>query len=71
MEGFISDRRKIHCPADDFCDVVDFISIDRWLAAPRRGFDGGVNFSLEELLQVFKSELYDLEDAVLKANPRL
>ncbi|HKD32430.1 MAG TPA: hypothetical protein VKB73_03060 [Gaiellaceae bacterium] len=70
LEEFVTARHQRDCP-NEFCEVVDFRSIDRWLAAPRRSFDDVVNFNLEELINVFKVDLYDLEEAVLRTSPRL
>jgi hypothetical protein len=68
LEGFLGERQKLGCGD---CTFVDFRAIDLWLATRSRGFDDLVNLSFEEMMNAFKTALYDLEATVLKASPRL
>jgi hypothetical protein len=53
------------------CPIVDFKSIDRWLAAGGGRFNDTVNFYVEELFFAFRTELNDIVSAVLETKPRL
>jgi hypothetical protein len=72
LETFIGNLSTCKQPGGGVpCPMVDFPTIDRWLAKPQRRWDDQVNFFMEELLLAFKTELNEITSLILDGDPRL
>jgi hypothetical protein len=53
------------------CPIVSFKEIDKWLANPRRRFEGSINLYMEEMFFGLRAAMVKIQRLTLDATPRL